>query len=225
MKMDVTEAILARRSVRAFLSTPIAQETIAEILNLSARAPSGTNMQPWKVYVISGEKKDALVLETLHCRDTENEQHRAEHKYYPDEWYEPYLSRRKKIGSDLYGVLGLTKENKTGMRAQQGRNYEFFGAPVGLFFTIDKRLEIGSWLDYGMFIENIMLTALAKGVQSCPQAAWSPYHNIVRKHLGIPEDEAVICGMALGYMDKAAIENQLQTERAPASEFTKFVGF
>ena len=223
--MDVIEAILARRSVRAFLPTPVAKETIAEILDLSARAPSGTNMQPWNVYVVRGEKKEALTRETLHCRDTENERHVPEHKYYPDDWPEPYLSRRKKIGVDLYGVLGLTKENKAGMRAQQGRNYEFFGAPVGLFFTIDKRLEIGSWLDYGMFIENVMLMALAKGVQSCPQAAWSSYHSILRKHLNIPEDEAVICGMSLGYVDEAAPENQLQTERAPVPEFTKFVGF
>lgn len=223
--MDVIEAILTRRSVRAFLPTPVAKETIAEILDLSARAPSGTNMQPWKVYAVAGAAKEALIKETLHCRDTENDRHVPEHKYYPDEWGEPYLSRRKKIGFDLYGILGLTKENKSGMRAQQARNYEFFGAPVGLFFAIDKQLEIGSWLDYGMFIENIMLVARAKGLHSCPQAAWSSYHSIIRKHLNIPEKEAVICGMSLGYLDEAALENQLQTERAPLGEFTEFTGF
>jgi len=223
--MDVIEAILSRRSARAFLSTPVAKETIAEILDLSARAPSGTNMQPWKVYVVTGGVKEALTQETLHCRETENEAHVPEYKYYPDEWDEPYLSRRKKIGLDLYSILGLTRENREGMRAQQGRNYEFFGAPVGLFFTIDKHLEIGSWLDYGMFIENVMLVARAKGLHSCPQAAWPSYHRIVRKHLHISQDEAIICGMSLGYLDEDAPENRLETERAPASEFTKFIGF
>lgn len=223
--MDVIEAILSRRSARAFLSTPVAKETIAEILDLSARAPSGTNMQPWKVYVVTGGVKEALTQETLHCRETENEAHVPEYKYYPDEWDEPYLSRRKKIGLDLYSILGLSRENREGMRAQQGRNYEFFGAPVGLFFTIDKHLEIGSWLDYGMFIENVMLVARAKGLHSCPQAAWPSYHRIVRKHLHISQDEAIICGMSLGYLDEDAPENRLETERAPASEFTKFIGF
>ncbi len=223
--MDVIEAILSRRSARAFLTTSVAKETIAEILDLSARAPSGTNMQPWKVYVVTGGVKEALTQETLHCRETENEAHVPEYKYYPDEWDEPYLSRRKKIGLDLYSILGLARENREGMRAQQGRNYEFFGAPVGLFFTIDKHLEIGSWLDYGMFIENIMLVAREKGLHSCPQAAWPSYHRIVRKHLHIPQDEAVICGMSLGYLDEGAPENRLETERAPASEFTEFIGF
>ncbi len=223
--MDVIEAIQTRRSVRAFLPTPVPKEKIVEILQCAARAPSGTNMQPWKVYVVTGAVKEALTKETLARRETETGKHAPEYKYYPDEWFEPYTSRRKKVGLDLYSLLGLTKENMQGMRAQQGRNYEFFGAPVGLFFAIDKRLEIGSWFDYGMFVENVMLVARAKGLHTCPQASWPVFHDIIRKHLGIPQGEAIVCGMALGYMDEAAPENQLQTERAALSDFSRFIGF
>ncbi|MCE2510295.1 MAG: nitroreductase [Alphaproteobacteria bacterium] len=223
--MDVIEAILTRRSIRAFLPTPVPKETVAEILDLAARAPSGTNMQPWKVYAVAGAAKEKLTKETLAAIATEAEAHVPEYKYYPDEWVEPYKSRRQKVGLDLYSLLGLTRENKEGMRRQQGRNYEFFGAPVGLFFTIDKHLEVGSWLDYGMFVENVMLIARAKGLHSCPQASWPPFHRILRKHLPIPEEEMVVCGMSLGYIDEAAPENHLETERAPASEFAFFRGF
>ncbi len=223
--MDVIEAILTRRSARAFLATPVARETVAEILDLAARAPSGTNIQPWKVYVAAGAVKEALTKETLAAIATKTEAHESEFKYYPDEWVEPYKSRRKKVGLDLYNLLGLTKENKEGMRKQHGRNYEFFGAPVGLFFAIDKQLEIGSWFDYGMFVENVMLLARAKGLHSCPQASWSPFHRIIRKHLPIPANETIVCGMSLGTIDEAAPENQLQTERASASEFAEFFGF
>ena len=223
--MDVIEAILTRRSVRAFLATPLAKKTVAEILDLAARSPSGTNLQPWKVYVAAGAVREALTKETLEAIATKVEAHEPEFKYYPDEWVEPYKSRRKKVGLNLYGLLGLTKENKEGMRKQQGRNYEFFGAPVGLFFAIDKHLEIGSWFDYGMFVENVMLVARAKGLHSCPQASWPPFHRIIRKHLPIPASETIVCGMSLGYIDETAPENQLQTERASALEFAEFFGF
>jgi len=223
--MDVIEAIQTRRSARAFLPTPVAKETAIEILNLAARAPSGTNMQPWKVYVAAGAVREALTKETLEAIATKAEVYKSEFKYYPDEWAEPYKSRRKKVGLDLYGLLGLAKENKEGMRKQQWRNYEFFGAPIGLFFAIDKQLEIGSWFDCGMFVGNVMLVARAKGLHSCPQASWPPFHRIIRKHLPIPISETIMCGMSLGYVDKVAPENQLKTERAPASEFAEFFGF
>lgn len=220
----VEEAIASRRSIRRFLPTPVSRETVTELLALASRAPSGTNIQPWKVTVIGGETKAALSAAILEAYDG-GEKHEREYNYYPLEFPEPYLSRRRKIGWDLYGLLGIKKGDKEKMHAQHGRNFLFFDAPVGMIFTIDRMLEIGSWLDFGMFLENIMIAARGKGLHTCPQAAFANYHRIIRERLGIPEDEVVICGMSLGYADHAAPENALVTEREPVENFATFIDF
>lgn len=214
-----------RRSVRAFLPTPVPRETILEILDVAARAPSGTNTQPWQVIVVTGGKKNALSQELIETaldpvRDAE---HTAEYHYYPEKWVPPYIGRRRKVGYDLYGLLGIAKGDKEGMSRQFARNYAFFDAPVGLFFTIDRILGQGSWLDYGMFLQNVMVATRARGLDTCPQAAFAKYHRIIRRHLEIPEDRLLLCGMTLGYEDCSKIENTLRTEREPASGFTRFV--
>ena len=221
----VDEVIRSRRSVRGFLPTPVPQETILEILDVATRAPSGTNTQPWKVTVVTGARKEALSRELIAtaldpARDTEHEQ---EYSYYPDKWVHPYLDRRRKVGYDLYGLLGIAKGNRDRMQRQFARNYDFFGAPVGLFFTIDRIMGQGSWLDYGMFLQNVMLAARARGLDTCPQAAFTKYHRIVASHLEIPEEQMLLCGMALGYKDGDKIENSLQTSREPAISFTRFL--
>ncbi|HEV2608842.1 MAG TPA: nitroreductase [Noviherbaspirillum sp.] len=221
----VDAAIASRRSIRAFLPTPVAREDIEALLEVAARAPSGTNTQPWKVYVLTGAVKERLSAEILRAHnDPEgSKKHVEEYPYYPTRWVTPYIDRRRKVGWDLYSLLGLTRENKAGMHAQHGRNYTFFGAPVGLIFTIDRIMEKGSWLDYGMFLQNIMIAARGRGLDTCPQAAFTPFHRIVADVLQLPENEMLVCGMALGYADPDKIENTLVTEREPVSGFVKFV--
>jgi nitroreductase len=221
----VDAAISSRRSVRAFLPTPVERGTIEQILALASRAPSGTNVQPWQVHVLTGAAKEALSRDILAAHDdpAERERHTEEYAYYPREWTSPYIDRRRKIGWDLYGLLGIARSDKARMHDQHGRNYSFFGAPVGLMFTIDRVLQQGSWLDYGMFLQNIMVAARARGLDTCPQAAFTPYHRIVARHLALPPSQMLVCGMSLGWADPAAVENTLVTERAPVAEFTRFV--
>jgi nitroreductase len=221
----VDAAIISRRSIRAFLPKPVDRADIEAILEVAARAPSGTNTQPWKVYVLSGAIKERLSSEILRAHnDSEGgKQHAEEYRYYPSKWVTPYIERRRKVGWDLYSLLGLTRENKKGMHAQHGRNYTFFDAPVGMIFTIDRIMEQGSWLDYGMFLQNIMIAARGRGLDTCPQAAFTPYHRIIVDVLALPSNEMVVCGMALGYADPARIENTLVTEREPAAVFARFL--
>jgi len=221
----VDAAITGRRSIRAFLPQPVAREDVAQILQVAARAPSGTNTQPWKVYVLDGERKQQLssAILAVHNDAEQAKLHTEEYAYYPREWVSPFIERRRKVGWDLYALLGLTRDNKAGMAAQHGRNYEFFGAPVGMIFTIDRIMEQGSWLDYGMFLQNIMVAARARGLDTCPQAAFTQYHRIIGQVLDLPERETVVCGMALGYADPSKIENTLITDRMPVEEFVKFV--
>jgi nitroreductase len=221
----VDAAITSRRSIRAFLPKPVAQEDIAAILEVAARAPSGTNTQPWKVYVLTGAVKEKLSSEILRAHNDPQigKEHSEEFAYYPREWVSPYIERRRKVGWDLYSLLGLTKDNKQGMHAQHGRNYSFFDAPVGMIFTIDRIMEQGSWLDYGMFLQNIMIAARGRGLDTCPQAAFTPFYKIISDVLQLPKNEMVVCGMALGYADLGKIENTLVTERVPASGFITFL--
>lgn len=221
----VDEVIRSRHSVRAFLTTPVPEATILEILDVAARAPSGTNTQPWQAIVVTGEHKESLSRELIAtAQNPEGHRESREYDYYPEKWVSPYLERRRKVGYDLYGLLGIGKSDRTGMERQWARNYEFFGAPVGLFFTIDRIMAQGSWLDYGMFLQNVMLAARARGLDTCPQAAFCNYPRIIAKHLEIPAERMLVCGMALGHADPSAIENTLQTEREPAANFTRFVG-
>jgi nitroreductase len=222
---SVDDAIASRRSIRRFLPTPVPAETVEAILDVSARAPSGTNMQPWRGYALAGAPKDALVAAVQAVFDTREPGHEQEVQYYPDAFFEPYLSRRRAVGWDLYGLLGIAKGEAQKMQAQHRRNFQFFDAPVGLIFTIDRRLATGSWLDYGMFLENVMVAARGRGLDTCAQAAWTHFHKAIRPVLGLAEEETVVCGMALGYADPDAPENALETARAPARMFMRFDGF
>jgi nitroreductase len=221
----VDTAITSRRSIRAFLPDPVARDDIEQILAVAARSPSGTNTQPWKVHVLQGAAKTALsdAILAVHQDPALNREHTEEYPYYPREWKSPFIDRRRKVGWDLYALLGLTRENKAGMAAQHARNFNFFDAPVGLIFTIDRIMEQGSWLDYGMFLQSIMVAARGRGLDTCPQAAFTQYHKIIAQQLQLPDDEMVVCGMALGWADTAKIENTLVTEREPVASFVRFL--
>ena len=221
----VDAAITSRKSVRAFLPTPVPRETMEDILRVASRAPSGTNTQPWNVYVLTGEAKSALSNKILAAYDDpeEADTHKEEYAYYPTEWRSPFIDRRRKIGWDLYGLLQIAKTDKARMHDQHGRNYSFFDAPVGLMFTIDRVMQQGSWVDYGMFLQSLMIAARARGLDTCPQAAFTQFHRIIMEHIGAPANEMLVCGMSLGYADPGAIENTLLTEREPVAGFTHFL--
>jgi nitroreductase len=227
----VDRAITSRRSVRAFLPTPVPRETVEAILAVASRAPSGTNIQPWKVHVLTGAAKARLskAIRAAHDEEFARRQrgeaplHAEEYGYYPDQWFEPYLARRRKLGWDMYGLLGIGKKDYDKMHAQHGQNYDFFGAPTGLMFTIDRRLRQGSWLDYGMFIENVMIAARGRGLSTCPQQAFAHFHTIIEEQLSIPSTDMLVCGMAMGYEDTTATVNALKTEREPVAGFTTFL--
>jgi nitroreductase len=223
----VDEAIVSRHSIRAYSNREVPQSLVSKILAVSARAPSGTNTQPWKVYALNGADKTALCDKVSAAfNDPEVAALSKEaYSYYPAKWTSPYIERRRKVGWDLYSLLGIGKADKTRMHDQHLRNFTFFDAPVGLIFTIDRIMGQGSWLDYGMFLQNIMVAARGYGLDTCPQAAWNSYHEIIRAHLGCGEEEVLVCGMALGYADPSAIENSLITEREPVENFVKFRGF
>ena len=224
--LSAEEALLTRRSVRAFLPAPVARATVEELLALASRAASGSNIQPWKVHVIAGETRERLSRAILDSLDRDGyEKHKREYNYYPVNWREPYLARRRKIGWDLYGLMGIRKGDFEGTEHQRRRNYEFFGAPVGMMFTLDEDLELGSWLDLGIYLGSLMVAARGRGLDTCPQAAFADFHAIIRRELGIPDNQVIICGMALGYPDPDAPENRLVTERAAPSEFATFAGF
>ena len=220
----VDAAITSRRSIRRFLPTPVPRAAIETILQVAARAPSGTNTQPWQVHVLCGAARRRMSERILAAYDDRAlmAQHSEDYAYYPREWKSPYIDRRRKVGWDLYGLLGIAKGDKAAMHAQHGRNYRFFDAPVGLIFTIDRIMEQGSWLDYGMFLQNIMVAARARGLDTCPQAAFTTFHRIIEDELGLPAGQQVVCGMSLGWADPSAIENTLETERAPVAEFTQW---
>jgi nitroreductase len=222
----VEAAITSRRSIRAFLPTTVPRELVERILGVASRAPSGTNTQPWKVYVLTGEAKEALSRRIVAAYDdpAEAATHSEEYAYYPTEWRSPFIERRRKVGWDLYGLLGIARTDKARMHAQHARNYRFFDAPVGLMFTIDRVMRQGSWLDFGMFLQSVMVAARGHGLDTCPQAAFTPFHRIIMPMLGAAADEQLVCGMSLGYADPAAIENSLVTEREPVSGFARFIG-
>ena len=221
----IDKAIRSRRSVRAFKNQIVDERTIRKILSTAARAPSGTNTQPWRVYVLLDKAKERLSEEILAAYDnpTEAAKHKSEYDYYPTQWVSPYIERRRKVGWDLYGLLGIERGEKAKMHAQHRRNYKFFDAPVGLIFSIDRILEKGSWLDYGMFLQNIMIAARSHGLDTCPQAAFTPFHKIIGEFLEMPPNELLVCGMSLGYADNTAIENTLVTDREPLENWTSFL--
>ena len=221
----VDAAITSRHSMRAFLPTPVPRETVETILRVAAQAPSGTNTQPWQVHVLTGAAKQRLSdrISAIYENPVELATHQEEYDYYPKEWASPYIERRRKVGWDLYGLLGITKTDKAAMHRQHGRNYRFFDAPVGLIFSIDRVMRQGSWMDYGMFLQNIMVAARARGLHTCPQAAFTQFHRTIAEELAFKPEQMLVCGMSLGYADPAAVENTLVTERAGVTEFARFI--
>lgn len=220
----VDDAILSRRSVRAFLPTPVDEASIRELLAIASRAPSGTNIQPWQVHVLTGASKERLSREILAVFDDPEalSKHQSEFPIYPNRWISPYIDRRRKVGWDLYGLLGIPKGDRAGTHAHHARNFTFFDAPVGMIFTIDRALGYASWIDYGMFIGNLMTAARARGLHTCPQFAFAQFHAVISRCLGLGDQEMVLCGLSLGHEDPVAPENQLRTERAPLSDWARF---
>jgi nitroreductase len=226
---SVADAIESRFSARAFLPTPVPRETIEKILALASRAASGTNTQPWKVYVLQGASRDALVDKVCAAHDAIYAdpalaaEYTEEYDYYPQKWVSPYIDRRRENGWGLYGLLGIAKGQKDRMHEQHQRNYRFFDAPVGLMFTMDRVMGRGSLIDYGMFMQTLMVAARAQGLHTCPQAAWNPYARIVLPHIGAQPDEMLVCGMSLGYADEGALVNTFHTPREPVAAFTRWL--
>ncbi len=220
----VDQVIRSRRSVRAFLDRPVPAAMVREILDVAARAPSGVNTQPWKVHVLTGPALSSLSQAIVAAFDNPDpaDPHVAEFTSYPEEWQSPYVDRRRKLGWELYGLLGIQKGDSARMHAQVRRNYEFFGAPVGLIFTMDRVMAKGSVLDCGMFMQTVMLAARARGLDTCPQAAFNVYHRVITRDLGIPPEQLMMCGMSLGYADPDAPENRLETHRETADSFAVF---
>ncbi len=222
-RLDVYSALYQRKSTRAFLPDAVPRNVIERMLTAAARAPSGTNMQPWRVRVLTGAARQRLVDAVLSFRSAHPGVENWAYPYYPASWREPYLARRRKIGWDLYGLLGIGRADGERMRAQHNRNFAFFDAPVGLMLTIDEDLERGSLLDYGHFIQSLALAAEAEGLGTCLQACWVGHADIVADTLSLPASEKIVCGVALGYPDASATVNQLHTERAPLSDFVSFL--
>lgn len=219
--MDVLEAIATRRSLRGFRPDPVPRETIEAILAAAARAPSGSNIQPWQVRVTMGAEK-ARLSAALRAAHLAGERAEREYHYYPRAWREPYLARRRATGWGLYALLGIGKGDREATAEQHRRNYDFFGAPVGLFFLMDRDMELGSWLDCGMFVQNVMLAARGHGLDTCPQAAFCDHHRIVRRELSLPDDRIMVCGMSLGHADPAEPANRLVTARENIEKFVTF---
>jgi len=217
----VDHAILSRRSTRGFLPDPVPLDTVRHILSVAARAPSGSNIQPWRVHVLAGEPlarlSGALVGAFLGGAPEQPEYH-----YYPTVWRSPYIERRRETGWGLYQLVGVARGDVEGSRRQRARNYRFFDAPVGMVFTIDRDLELGSWLDFGMFLQNIMVAARGRDLDTCPQQSIANYPAIVSHALGIPDTQMIVCGMALGHADPSEPANDLITRREPTEVFVTF---
>lgn len=222
-------AITSRMSARAFTQRAVPREMLQDILQVASRAPSGTNTQPWRVYVLQGEQRDSLVQKVCAAHDAQRAnpslagQYREEYDYYPTQWVSPYIDRRRENGWGLYGLLGIGKGDKDKMHAQNQRNFKFFDAPVGLMFTMDRVMGRGSLLDYGMFLQSIMVAARARGLHTCPQAAWNQYASIIMPHIGAAEGEMLVCGMSLGWADESDVVNTFITPRESADSFTRWV--
>jgi nitroreductase len=220
MRNSVTDAVLGRRSVRAFLSSPVERPLIETLIELAARAPSGGNLQPWQVDVLGGEPLAALKAEALASTRAA-----MALKVYPSPLPEPYRTRRYRSGEALYEAIGIPREDRAGRLAQFARNFEAFGAPVLLLFSIDRIFDRPQWAHLGMFMQSIMLLAQERGLATCPQEAWAAVHDVAARHIELPEQRILYCGMALGYADPDAPINSLRTEREKVKDFATFRGF
>jgi len=221
--MKVSDAILSRHSMRVFHDRPVPREIIHRMLDVARYAASNGNLQPWKVYVTSGAARKRLSAAILKAIDTGEEGGPAEYDVYPRVFTEPFDQRRKKVGKDLYTLLNVPKGDAAGMAKQFKKNFEFFGAPVGMILTIDRGMGNGQWVDCGIFLDNLMLLAREEGLHTCPQAAFARYQKIVRRELHVPDNEIVLCGLAIGYADAAEVPNNLVTDRATVEDFSIFL--
>jgi nitroreductase len=225
----VDQAITTRMSARAFTAKPVPREVLTHLLELAARSPSGTNTQPWKVYVLQGASRDTLVDKVCAAHDEIRanpdmaNEYREAYDYYPEKWVSPFIDRRRENGWSLYGLLGIGKGDKDKMHAQHQRNYRFFDAPVGLMFTLDKVMGRGSLVDYGMFLQTLMVAARGHGLHTCPQAAWNGFAKIILPHIGAGDNEMLVCGMALGYADERELVNTFRTPRESVASFTTWL--
>jgi nitroreductase len=226
---SVDQAISSRMSARAFLDRPVDRALLEHLLALASRAPSGTNTQPWKVYVLQGASRDGLVGKVCAAHDALRAdpslaaEYKEEYDYYPEKWVSPYIDRRRENGWGLYGLLGITKGDKDRMHQQHQRNFRFFDAPVGLMFTVDRVMGQGSLVDYGMFMQNLMVAARGHGLHTCPQAAWNGFAKIIMPHIGAGDNEMLVCGMSLGYADPDDKVNDFHTPREPVASFTHWL--
>ncbi len=221
--MNVIEALHKRKSIRAYRPDPVPRATLERILAAAARAPSGNNIQPWKVRVLTGNRLATLTRAVTDFRATHPGTENWAYDYYPATWREPYLTRRRKVGWDMYGLLGITRADKDRIRAQHDANFTFFGAPVGIIVTLDRDLSRGSWVDCGMFLQSLALAATGEGLGCCLQAAWVAHADLVGEVLALEEGEMVVCGMALGWADASAVINGLESEREPLASFVTFL--
>jgi nitroreductase len=222
---NVDRIIRGRFASRAFTGRPVPQQTITDILDVARFAPSGANIQPWRVYVVGGAKKDEISCALLRAHEEARDQHTSEYQYYAPQLPEPYLSCRNQFGRLFYGSLDIQQSDTAGRARQTAKNYGFFGAPVGLIVTIDRRLEQGSWLDLGMFIQNVMIAAGARGLQTCPQETFAKYHALLRKLLPIPPEEMVVCGMSIGFAEDDCLNKGSLMPKVAVEEFAQFIGF
>jgi nitroreductase len=229
MTHAVDQAITTRMSARAFTAQPVPREVLTHLLELAARSPSGTNTQPWKGSVLQGQSRDSLVQKVCAAHDEiranpdKAADYREAYDYYPEKWVSPFIDRRRENGWSLYGLLGIGKGDKDKMHAQHQRNYRFFDAPVGLMFTVDKVMGRGSLVDYGMFLQTLMVAARDHGLHTCPQAAWNGFAKIILPHMGAGDNEMLVCGMALGYADESDIVNTFRTPRESVASFTTWL--
>jgi nitroreductase len=223
--MNVEEAIRSRKSIRAFTDREVPKETIERILKLSQQAPSGTNTQPWHTYVCAGAVKNAITKDVCDLFDQGKAENYEDYDYYPAKWKDIHRDRRRGIGWDLYGLLGIEKGDTERMKKQAKRNFMFFDAPVGIFFTTDAYLGKGSWADTGLYMQTVMLAARGEGLHTCPQAAWISFQEPIFRHLKIPEDQVLVSGMALGYEDTTAVENTLVSDREDVANVVQYSGF
>jgi nitroreductase len=225
MQVTVSEALASRMSCRAFLPTPVPEATVRAILDAAKQSPSGGNLQPWRVYALAGEPLKECIALVRSKLPTHPRGDGSEYDIYPTGLWEPYRSRRFKCGEDMYATIGVTRDDKFARLLQFARNYEFFGAPVGLFFCLDRRMGPPQWSDVGMYMQSVMLLAREHGLHTCAQEAWSVWYRTVGEFLKLPPELMLFSGMALGYRDESAPINTLKTDRAPLEEFAELRGF
>jgi nitroreductase len=221
----VDRIIRARFANRSFTSRAVPRQMIADILDVARFAPSGANIQPWRVYVVASAKKEEISRSLWKAHEEARDCHSSEYQYYASSLPEPYASRRDQFGRLFYGSLGIQQSDTAARVRQTSKNYGFFGAPVGLIIAIDRRLQVGSWLDLGMFIQNVMIAAGARGLQTCPQETFSKYHALLRTLLPIPSEEIIVCGMSIGFAEAACVSAGSLMPKAAVGEFAQFVGF